>query len=413
MSNSTKTKSKIQPQRREKGSGSILRKGSKFYARIRTKDGGERYSAACVSREAAEQALRRLTVGEIDPKQTPLFRDYFGALIRDPDDEPGPGQPPLPDVYYTDVRGRLSARYDTETWKLYETVHRLRVKDSPVGKARVGLLKKTTIQALIDSIRQERSWGTTRRYGSCIHTVLDEAKADELVKENPADKLNYGKKSRKKAYVLSKVQSVDLPEALFQYSPRLSAMIVTELDGGLRPGEVCGLRAEDLDMPEPNVWGIWVRRAISRTGEVKKVKDDEERLVYLTDDAFEAITSNLAGRQKGYVFQTDEGNPLRPDYLGTQLRRFCRHLQRKLEKEAEGQDGPIPAVPPFTNRGFRRTFATRGVRSGDLKGTQHLLGHASAEMTTDIYAEPEDGAMRKTVEAIQASVGYRGLFAKD
>ena len=33
-------------------------------------------------------------------------------------------------------------------------------------------------------------------------------------------------------------------------------------------------------------------------------------------------------------------------------------------------------------------------------------------MTTGIYAEAEDGAMRKTIEAIQASVGYRGLFSK-
>jgi len=33
-------------------------------------------------------------------------------------------------------------------------------------------------------------------------------------------------------------------------------------------------------------------------------------------------------------------------------------------------------------------------------------------MTTSIYAEPEDESMRKTVEAIQASVGYRGIFKK-
>ena len=409
----TKKKTPAPPTpRREKGRGPIQKRGSKFYARVRTKDGGERYSAACASREAAEEALRRLIVGEIDPKKTPLFRDYFGALIRDPDDEPDEGKPPFPDVYYTDVRGRLAARFDRETWKLYETVHRLWVEDSAVGKTRVGMLKKKTIQALIDKIRQERAWGTARRYGSCIHKVLDEAIADEMIKQNPADEMNYGKKGRKKAYVLSKGQSVDLPEALFQFSPRLSAMIVVELDGGLRPGEVCGLRAEDLDMPEPNAWGIWIRRSISRKGEIKKVKDDEERFVYLTDDALEAIGTNLAKRRQGYVFQTDVGKPLTPDYLGTQLRRFRANLQRKLEKEAEGQDGPIPAVPPFTHRGFRRTFATRGVRSGDLKGTQYLLGHASAEMTTGIYAEPEDEAMRKTVEAIQASVGYRGLFKR-
>ena len=73
------------------------------------------------------------------------------------------------------------------------------------------------------------------------------------------------------------------------------------------------------------------------------VKDDEERLVYLTDDALEAISQNLKGRRKGYVFQTDTGKQLRPDYLGTQLRRFRKHLQRKLERQAEDYDGPVPA----------------------------------------------------------------------
>jgi len=316
----------------------------------------------------------------------------------------------LPDVYYTDVRGRLANRYTTSTWTIYETVLRVWIADTRIATTRVGELKKKAIQALIDKIRQEKEWGTTRRYGSCIHTVLEEAIADDLIKENPAAELNYGKRGRKKAYVLSKKQSLDLPEELYAYSPRLSAMIVVELDGGLRPGEVCALSAEDLDMPEEGSWAIWVRRAINQKGEVIAVKDDEERLVYLTDDALEAIAQNIKGRRKGFIFQTDTGKPLRPDYLGTQLRRFRKHLQRKLEKAAEGSDQPIAAVPPFTHRGFRRTFATRGVRSGDVKGTQHLLGHATAEMTTGIYAEPEDESVRKTVEAIQASVGYRGLF---
>jgi len=204
--------------------------------------------------------------GELDPRNTPLFRDYFGALLRNPNDEPGVAETALPDVYYTDVRGRLAARYRTSTWTIYETVLRCWVADARLGAIRVGELKKKTIQAVIDKMRLEKSWGTTRRYGSCIHNVLEEAIADELIQENPAEALNYGKRGRKKAYVLTRQQSVDLPEDLYAFSPRLSAMVVVELDGGLRPGEVCGLRAEDLDMPEKGVCAIWIRRSIDRTG---------------------------------------------------------------------------------------------------------------------------------------------------
>ncbi len=252
--------------------------------------------------------------GEIDPKNTPRYQDYFGALLRDPNDEPKDGSS-LPDIYYRDARGRLVHGFDTETWDLYETVLRVWVEGTAVGKSKIGELKKKTIQTLIDQIRSKRSYGTARRYGSCIRRILTEAIADEMIKENPADAMNYGKKGRQKAYVLSKKQSLDLPSELYAFSPRLSAMIVVELDAGVRPGEVCGFRAEDLDMPEPGCWAIWVRRSIDRKGNPKNLKDDEQRLVYLTDDAIQAIAENLKGRRSGYIFLTDQGKPLTPDYL--------------------------------------------------------------------------------------------------
>lgn len=361
----------------------------------------------------AESLLDRMLLGELDPRHTPTLRDYFGALIRAKEDEPEPGEPGLASVYYTECRSRIADRVQTGTWTIYEKAWRVWLCENPIAKMPVGEVKKQHVQRLIDQMRRDRAWGTTRRYGSCIHAVFEEAILDGLIKENPATKINYGKKTRKKPYVLSPRQSVDVPTAMNLYNPQLARMTILEIDGGLRPGEVCGLRTEDIEQPEPGCWGIWVRRAIGRQGEVKRVKDDEERFVYLTDDALDAIKQELGGRRSGSIFETDDGTPMRPDYMTKQMGRFRRHQQKLMNAAAE-ELGDLPSsVPQLTNRGFRRTFATRGVRSGDLKSTQFLLGHATSKMTADIYAEAEDEGMRDTVRAIQAKVGYRRLFCEE
>lgn len=408
----TKKKTTKQLPRREKGRGSILPRGSKFYARLRTKDGGERYSAACESREAAEEALRRMVVGEIDPKNTPKLQDYLGALLREHGDEPLPGGAPLPDIYYTECRGRLADRLDPETWKVYETVLRLYVRDTPMGTTRIGELKRVVIQRWLEGIKKVRSWGTARKYGSCVHAVLDEAIEDGLLVANPADGLKYGEKTRKKAYVLSHTESVRLPQLMYDYNPRLSRMVTVLIDTGVRPGEICGIRADDLSQPELDCWTLTVRRAIDKKGKAKGVKDGEERIVYLSDDAFGAIVEELGDRRSGYVFNDEKGDVMTPDNLALQIRRFRASLQRRLDQQAEERGTVAPTVPPITSRGFRRTFATRGVCTGDLRSTQELLGHRTSQITQEIYAEPELDAMRDTVRAIQARVGSRGLYNK-
>lgn len=282
-----------------------------------------------------------------------------------------------------------------------------------MGVTRIGELKRPVIQRWLEGIKKIRSWGTSRKYGSCIHAVLDEAIEDGLLTANPSDGLKYGEKTRKKAYVLSHVESIKLPQWMYEYSPRLSRMVTVLIDTGVRPGEICGIRVEDLSQPELDCWTITVRRSIDKKGKAKGVKDDEERIVYLSDDAFGAIVQELGDRRSGYVFNDEKGDVMTPDNLALQIRRFRTSLQKRLDKEAKEKGTIAPTVPPITGRGFRRTFATRGVRTGDLRSTQELLGHRTSQITQEIYAEPELDAMRDTVRAIQARGGCRGLFNQD
>lgn len=76
-------------------------------------------------------------------------------------------------------------------------------------------------------------------------------------------------------------------------------------------------------------------------------------------------------------------------------------MRRTEETERAHDEGREPVlVPAFSAHSIRHTVASQLVRvETNVKAVQEILGHASAKMTLDVYAEamPEDKAdtMRK------------------
>ncbi|RYG17144.1 hypothetical protein EON82_24205, partial [bacterium] len=156
-------KQKKVEERREKGSGSVVQRGGKFYARVR-KNGKDEYSESFPSRALAEAARERMVNG-VNPRFLPSFEDYYLRLLQ----------------------GEFQDRYDPETVKLHETFYRTRVQGSPLGALRLDRIKKGDVQAFIDRLRPEYRRASLRRWVSCVHTVLEHAvEEQELILKNPA-----------------------------------------------------------------------------------------------------------------------------------------------------------------------------------------------------------------------------------
>ena len=133
------------------------------------------------------------------------------------------------------------------------------------------------------------------------------------------------------------------------------------------------------------------------------MKNGEERIVHLSDDAFGAIAEGIGDRRSGYVFNDEKGDVMTQCILPCRSGGFVPAFKSALISKARRR---APSLRLIASRGF----ATRGVRTGDLRSTQELLGHAISQMTQEIYAEPELDTMRDTVRAIQARMGSRRLF---
>jgi integrase len=141
---------------------------------------------------------------------------------------------------------------------------------------------------------------------------------------------------------------------------------------GLRRGELCALRWEDIDWGDGQHGRIWIRRAISG-GKLSTPKTKGSvRMV----DIPGALVANLKAYKitqpaTEYLFETAEGTPIDPDNL---IKRIFLPLVTRAK---------LPAVGMHT---LRHTFASLLISHGEsIKYVSRQMGHASIQITADTY----------------------------
>lgn len=331
--------------------------------------------------------------GQIDPRDLPSFEDFWRSLLVD--------------------GGTWEHRYDGQTCNLYDTVLVKWIKDKPLGQARLDQIRKTDVQRHVDRMYKHLAESTVRRYGSCIHTVLQEAvetglliarlEAGKVLPANPADGVKFKKIPDAKSYIFSDEELATYPELLFAYNERLSAMVTIMADTGCRPGEVCGMAMEDV---RGDVWTI--SAMVNRKGQrIDRTKNGRIRAVTLSPDALAAVQAQE--RRRGLVFLNEDGAIVKPDALYTHLSRFRKKLEREEAKQAEEEDRLPRVIPPLHPRNLRKTFVTRGVEMGQAKAVQAAVGHSSIRTTLDIYAKARTNPQRKLIEDLSGGIS-RNIF---
>ena len=255
---------------------------------------------------------------------------------------------------------------------------------------------------------------TVRRRISCVRSFYRHLRAIELVAQNPFDALDLPDFDRKSE--THKVLSADefgrvlhllvqdVTEAnqafvaaergrprqraftgLFHTARRRAALTLMGM-GGLRSAETRGLTAASI-VPKPTGFSL------TFVGKRSKI-----RTVPLVGAAYPALTDWLAVRRNvpaatDRVLLTLTGQPVGPK----QVRRDCRVTGERARTRHK-----------LTPHVLRRTFATRALASsGDLRGVQDLLGHATIS-TTEIYTFIEEEGLRAIVESTGWGAGDRG-----
>jgi integrase/recombinase XerC len=189
-----------------------------------------------------------------------------------------------------------------------------------------------------------------------------------VLQANPAEGLRGPKKDKKLPNFIARSEMTRLLEQPSDDNAmglRDRAMLETLYSAGLRVGELCGLKLDDIDVGEGiiTVRGKGRRERLALLGESSKQAMREWLVVR------EEFQSRL-GKSGAAVFLNKNGGPLTVRSVGRILEKHLTHA------------GLDPRSTPHT---LRHTFATHLLDAGaDVRGVQELLGHKNLA-TTQIY----------------------------
>ena len=287
--------------------------------------------------------------------------------------------------------------------------------------ARLSDLRRSDIQQWISDMGREETnaEGETTKAGSgpvtviraygVLAAILDEAVGDRRLLTNPARGVKLPRKGKGAHAYLSHRQVHDLAAEAGDKGVIVLVLAYT----GLRWGELAGLHVGDLDLLRRR---LSVNRNAVNVGGAVKVgtpKTHELRSVALPKFLVELLAQACQGKDHDDIlFPSNAGGYAKSPGANTWFSGAVDRCQaasaeaRAKERKRRPKAEPTTAVfPRITPHGLRHTAASLAVQSGaNVKAVQRMLGHASATMTLDTYADLFDTDLEDVAAAMDAAV---------
>ena len=289
--------------------------------------------------------------------------------------------PDLCDAWLRDF-SRLQHKRST-----YEA-NRRKVDDRIRGawKKQAAKVTRVDVQAWVNEMATEVSPKTVRNVYGIARQIFAWAVQMDLITSSPCEHIALPKAERKEARFLNEDEFAALWQIIREDAPlKYQAAFVLAAFGGLRKGEVLGLRWDDLDLAKgtysvtlnrlaPDGGGSYVDTPKTKTS-VRRGFLPEVALSVLREhkDAQSEAQAVYGERWQGgeYVVSHEDGSPVQPQALAGWVRRFREDH---------------PDAPLFTMHALRHTHASMLRHIGaDLDEIQARLGHADKTTTARIY----------------------------
>lgn len=225
--------------------------------------------------------------------------------------------------------------------------------------------------------RQGTAASSIRRAQSALRAYFGFLVAEQLLPENPADRMDAPVKTRKLPEFLGRAEAARLMEAVDPDSPvhwRDRAVLELLYATGMRVSELTGLSVQDLDLDDETavVFG----------------KGGKERLVPVGGPARRAVERYLTGTRP----ELDRGGSGGALFLNHRGARLSRMSVWTIVSRAAKRAGIERKISPHT---LRHSCATHLLEGGaDLIAVQELLGHADVS-TTQVYTHLDVEHLRR------------------
>ena len=272
-----------------------------------------------------------------------------------------------------------------------ESTWRIRIEPR-WGRVALGDIRPSAVQQWLsdlsrgDDDRKAIGASVVQRTHQVLSAILADAVRDHMIVRNPAAGAKLPRKTRKRPVYLTHGQVAELAAAAGEQAALVLLLAYT----GLRWGEATGMRVRDLDMLRRRATVHENAVQVGMKIHVGTTKGHKQRTVPLPAFLLPFLAKQCEGRGRGdLLFTDDEGG----------------HLQRPHTGSGWFDKACVSAeVPRVTPHDLRHTAASLAVSAGaNVKAVQRMLGHASAAMTLDVYADLFDDDLEAVATALDQS----------
>lgn len=255
------------------------------------------------------------------------------------------------------------------------------------GQRRVGDIRHSDVRGWVTRLSGQRGATTVIRSYGILAAVLDIAVRDRRIADNPARGIRLPHKRPKPRLYLTHDQVAAVArQALY---PEVVLFLAYT---GLRWGEATGLRIRDVDLQRRRVTVQENAVLVNGTLHIGSPKTHATRSVRYPNFFDSMMRSLFVGKRHDQLLFGDGDNHLR---LPNSKDGWFAAAVRRAQK----QDPTIPRVTPHD---LRHTAASLAISAGaNPKAVQRMLGHASAAMTLDTYADLFEDDLDAVADALE------------
>jgi integrase len=260
-------------------------------------------------------------------------------------------------------------------------------------------VQTSSVRAWVNNLASQGSSASTIETAlGVLRMILGLAVEDRRIASNPCNGVKAPRREHSRRAYLTHQQVNDLAASMARDGLVVRFLAYT----GLRYGEMAALAVADFDMLRRRVQ---VRRSVTEVKgklEWSTPKSHERRSVpfprFLTDD----LARRMAGKGRDdLVFAAPGGGVLR---IATFRTRVFNPAVAKL-RGIEDDGMPTTDWPRPTMHDLRHTAASLSISAGaNVKAVQTMLGHKSAALTLDTYADLFPDDLEAVADALDAAV---------
>ncbi|GFI46524.1 tyrosine recombinase XerD [Lachnospiraceae bacterium] len=288
----------------------------------------------------------------------------------------------------------VEGRKKYATYMKYRSVYEKHIKKT-LGNIPLSLVDENTLARVFGEKGKNPMSDSIGRSISCVLGQIIAYASAHYYTEMPRYSFRKPKGANSHGQALNQTEQAKLLQCLYEGMDIHKLGILLCISTGLRLGEVCSLKWQDVDL-ERQV--LHVNRTVQRIavdGQRKKTTllEGEPKSIFsrreipLSDEIVKLLTP-YQDIEEGYVF-----NGSRPMEPRTYQNKFQRYL-----KDA--------GIDKKNFHILRHTFATNCINNGaDVKSLSEILGHSDVKITLNRYVHPTIETKRRHMNSLSAIYG--------